>query len=358
MKVAIIGAGLSGLACAYGLKIHGIEPVIFEKKGFLGKDYYFSTTTLRIFDRSFLSPIELLRRKYGLKISPFSPLKEITMVSDRRSTTVSGNLGFCFKRGEEQNSIEKQLAAMVNLPIQFNSYVDIDEVRYNFDYIIAATGEESIPKRLDIWTPVFNAHIRVATVLGNFKIDSAKMWVNTRYSKNCYCYLTPNSSKDARILMVVNGITHNELDFYWKEFLCKEKITYVITETKDTEYTLGTVTSAAVGNVYLAGHAAGVIDDFLGFGSINAIESGLLAAHAIVHRLDYNRLIKPLLDNVKRIHEFRETINSFENRDYDILLTLLGFPVIKQFIYNNPFFKAAGLYPLIKSVNCIKRKNR
>lgn len=32
MKVAIVGAGLSGLSCAFELKKHGIKPIIFEKK--------------------------------------------------------------------------------------------------------------------------------------------------------------------------------------------------------------------------------------------------------------------------------------------------------------------------------------
>ncbi len=32
MKVAIMGAGISGLSCAITLEKNGIEPVIFEKR--------------------------------------------------------------------------------------------------------------------------------------------------------------------------------------------------------------------------------------------------------------------------------------------------------------------------------------
>ena len=45
-----------------------------------------------------------------------------------------------------------------------------------------------------------------------------------------------------------------------------------------------------IDNIYLVGNSAGLIDDFLGFGAVNAIESGILAAHSIVKGVDYNSL--------------------------------------------------------------------
>ena len=39
MKVAIIGAGLSGLSCAHQFENTVIEPVIFERNNFIGDQY-------------------------------------------------------------------------------------------------------------------------------------------------------------------------------------------------------------------------------------------------------------------------------------------------------------------------------
>ncbi len=37
LKVAIIGAGTSGLSCAIELERHGIYPEIFERNSFIGE---------------------------------------------------------------------------------------------------------------------------------------------------------------------------------------------------------------------------------------------------------------------------------------------------------------------------------
>ena len=54
---------------------------------------------------------------------------------------------------------------------------------------------------LGVWNSTFNAHTRVAMVLGDFKIDSATMWVDNDYSKSCYGFLSPHSEKSTNILV-------------------------------------------------------------------------------------------------------------------------------------------------------------
>jgi len=97
-------------------------------------------------------------------------------------------------------------------------------------------------------------------------------------------------------------------------------VKYKINETRDIVTRLGYVSTAKVGNVYLTGNAAGLIDDFLGFGAINAIESGILAAKAIIKGKDYNEMVKSIKNHVAGIHELRKMINEFDNDDYERLI--------------------------------------
>ena len=83
-----------------------------------------------------------------------------------------------------------------------------------------------------------------------------------------------------------------------------------------------------------------MIDDFLGFGTLRAIESGILAARAIVHKLDYNILLTPFKKEVKQMYEYRKMLNVLTNQDLDKDMSIIGIPGLKHMIYNNPLYKA------------------
>lgn len=355
MKVAIIGAGLAGLSCAFELKKYGVTPDIFEIKSAVGSPLEHTICTLNIFDRTVMNPVKYLKKKYKLSITPLFPLTELTMIAPNKEAIIrGGNLGYVFKRGYEKYSLENQIKSHVGLPISFNTYVKINDIKDSYDRIVVATGDDSLVKDMGMWTTSNAYQVRIATVLGDFKTGSIKMWLNADYAKNCYCYLLANSTKEACLVLTLNDASHYDLDFYWKEFLINAEMAYVITETRDSEYNIGYPDSVQAGNIYFAGNSAGLMDDFLGFGAIRAIESGIYAARAVAKGFNYSTLMQPLQNDVRAIHEFRKTLNTFDNEDLDRLVAFLGLPVVKQFIYNNPLFKARHSTFVAKLFNSLK----
>ncbi|OCL27167.1 hypothetical protein U472_06735 [Orenia metallireducens] len=339
MKVAIIGAGISGLAAAFEFKKHNITPVIFEKKSHIGNPVLFTSATLHIFNHFISDPFDYLKNNYGLNISPTFHLKKIIMHSPKNKAVIKGDLGYIINRMRTEGSLANQLFSQVALPIQFNSFVDLNDIKDQFDYIIVATGSNLIVKDLNLWTNLFSAQIRSTTIVGNFNTQSISMWLNREYAKDGFGYIIPINPKEAILNLVVNRITFHEIDYYWENFLYKENLDYRIIETRDASFECGLVSTHQLDNIYFIGNSAGFTDSLVGFGQIKAIESGILAAQAIINNLDYNKLVEPISKEMLKIHEFRKLFNSFSNKDLDRLLSFLKLPGIKQFIYNNPFFK-------------------
>jgi len=359
MKVAIIGAGLSGLSCAIELERNNIEPVIFEKRAHIGEAIDYSAVWPRIINRPVMDPVKYLKKEYGLELTPQSHIKKVIMYSPKFKAVERGSLGYTFRRGYPNYALEKQLLNYVKTPVTFNKYIEIEDVINEFDFIIVATSNNIIAKKYNIWTDTFLAHTRIATIVGKFNPGEIIMWINREYTKNGFCYLVPKTDKEACLALIINGVTNYELDYYWKKFLFTENIQYYISETIDAEHDCGFVQPRQKDSILFAGNAAGLTDDLLGCGSLNAIESGMLAARAIIHGKDYNTLTMPIFKDIEKLHEFRKAINTFDNSKTDKLISTLGIPVIKNTIYNNPFFrlshasKSTKLYNLL--VKCRKR---
>ena len=356
MKIAIIGAGISGLACAFELKKHGIIPTIFERRHQVGEVLGYPTLMLRMLTRNINNPMKYLRNEFGLNISPLSQLRKIEMVSPNRRRIIKGNHGYIFIRGAEQDSLENQIYKQAGLPVVFDTYVDPDNIKNDFDYIIVAVGDNSIGIKMGIWETTFSAMNRVATVLGDFETKSAEVWLDTRFAKNAFAYLIAETPHKAKLSIVVNNISSYELDYYWKEFLSMNDFPYHIIETKEMEHDAGFAYPVRINNIYFTGNSAGMTCSFIGLGSFRAIQSGIFAALSIAKGFDYTKLMQPLIDEVRIYNEFRKAVNALDNRGFDSLVSTLGFPVIKQILYNNPFFKAAYGDSLIRAFNRHMRK--
>lgn len=354
LNVAIVGAGLSGLSCAHELKRHGVAPVLYENGSRIGGKLDFPAVVLRMYIAPYRDPFAYLRENYNINIRPYSRIKEMTILSENKVLDVKYNFGFLLARPPFYNAIDFQIAKEVDLPVNFNTQVDLKELMREFDFVVDASASMGDPRRFGMVSETFHGQTRIANIRGSFKTDSVFFWLNTDYAKQGFAYLAPVTSSDARLVLVVDNISPTALDYHWNRFLDTENIKYHITETRDIEHIVGNVTPLRYENLYFTGNVAGMVDSFMGFGSLRAIISGVSAARSILFNLDYDELMAPIVKDLWKKYEFRKAFNLCTNRSFDRLLTLGSLPGVKQFVFHNPFYKMTAMTPLIRLYNKVK----
>lgn len=357
MKVAVIGAGLSGLACAHELKRHGIIPTIFEKKGYIGEVLELPAIHLDIFSTVIRNPLKYLKEEFKIELTPHYELNEIVMVSPNKTHTIRGRMGDISLRGREKDYLTIQLKEAVDLPCIFDTLAKPEDIKNDFDHIFIGTGTMDIPLQMNLATVQFDSLVRVANILGDFKTNSVTIWINTRYTKHGYAYLVPVNKNSARLVLIVDNIEASELDYYWNEFLTIENLNYDIIEVKDLKHTVGHVYPVHVDNFYFIGNTGGFLDSMLGFGSETSMISGATAANCMIHGLDYNKAMEKFTKDILAKYEFRKVFNTFDNDAIDLFCSMENLPVLKQFIFSNPLLKATHATLFAKLYNSIVKKD-
>jgi digeranylgeranylglycerophospholipid reductase len=335
LKAAVIGAGLAGLACGLTLEKEGIPFDIFERRSMSGELFHHSSAMLQIMNRPIKDPLKHLYDQYGLDITPLAPIKRIVMKTPHRESTVRGKLlGYFFKRGQEGDTIEQQLAKQLKTSVQFNIHADWRELSAQYDHVVVCDGVGRVTKELGCWTDTFRSWVKGATILGEFDPHTLIMWINTNFCKAGYAYMTPFNRNRAFIGLVVPNCDQQELDYYWEMFMRLENINNEIAETFEVHHSAGHVFPHQVGNIRLAGLAGGFQDPFLGFGQFNSLSTGALAALSISRGLDYESLVSTIATEIRNMSRYRDMLDTVTNPQYDALVKVLGLPGLNQLIYN------------------------
>ncbi len=333
MRVAIIGAGVSGMACAHELERHGIFPVIYEQRHRPGELFDHCAVVLQSFTRPY-DPLSLLRERFNLALRPASVIKKIVMKSDDKKTTINGKLGYFFMRGHDPLSVETQLYRKLKCKVIANTKVNYTDLSGRFDYVVAANGSYNMGRMAGVWTPAYPTNLVGGAVVGNFDVNKMIMWLDTRYSGTAYAYLTPMERKRAFLGLVVPHSTPEEARRRWQTFWELERHPYDIVNEVIVEHNAGFVYPHQVGNVMFAGVAGGFMEPLLGFALVAGAASGVLAARAIAGGQRYEDLLARLKEDMKHSFVLRSVINNFKNDDFDRLVTYLGAPGLRQVIYN------------------------
>ncbi len=148
MRVAIIGAGISGLYLAWKLSQKGNEVVVFEKKSFIGNDVCSGLFSERILE---MMPEcrDLIEKE----------IKSVFIHFDRKTIQANFSRSFYVISHFKLDNLAESLAEQSKAEIRLNS--SIDSIPQGFDRIIGCDGFDSyVRKTLKLREPVMRLGIK------------------------------------------------------------------------------------------------------------------------------------------------------------------------------------------------------
>ncbi|ABO49779.1 FAD dependent oxidoreductase [Desulforamulus reducens MI-1] len=342
MRVAIIGAGITGLACAIELEKYGIRPVIFEKNHRIGSPFPYAPLLLDFIFRPIKRPLHTLKTQYNIKLKPISDIRFMRVQGPQAQFSTGGNLGYSLLQGQEIHSIESQMASHLKTSIQFETPVKPEDILKQYDYVVVATGNKEYAHQLGIWQNTYQSWVRGATILGRFNPQEIRFWFNKNYTKGGYAYMVPMGIERATLMLSVADTTQDKLAEFWQKFIDQEKLDPEIVLLWDVAFNTGEVFPHRVGNTFFVGNSGGFVTSWLGEGTFSSIMSGIEAARSIATGCPFEKRMKEITQIMERQARFRSLWDKFDNKGIDRAIRLMGSPLIQYPLYhtNLNFFKA------------------
>jgi flavin-dependent dehydrogenase len=362
MDIAIMGAGLSGLACAITLERNGIIPTIYEKRSKVGDRFVNGEVLLSIFTRPVHDCIASLSDDYGIYLTPTSNISKMNIFSKNEKADIEGQLGFTNIRGRKHDSFESQLERQTKSTIHFNSKETYEQLLDNYSHVVLATGDGAYAKEIKNFREDLTVSIKGATIEGSFDKYTVMAWIDYDISPYGYCFLIPNSEKEASIAITIPDLQENanvDICKLWEIFYPKVrsqlKQDFPITDQfQITHYPIGICHSARIGNTFFVGNCFGSMMPFMGFGQYAAIVSGVFAAYDLCGLGKYEELMEPLRQSYEDSLVLRRAMEQLSNEGLDrIIDSLQGYWGEKLFHAKRNPLKVASflLRPYIKLKN-------
>lgn len=300
MRVAIVGAGLSGLSCAFELEKHKIEPVIYEVQSYIGDSCMYASFT---YNKKYSNAPDILEfaANAGMELKPLSTVSSMVWHACDKTAIIKGRLGYLFNNSQDNDSLKKQIFCQLKISkVNYNRFGDYRDLSKKYDYVVVSTGNHGFADELGCWHEKSSTCVRGALVLGEFDPNTITVWENAGYLRNGYAILTPLTNKKASILLSIAEINSKEMDYYWELFLFANNIKYAIVEEFETEYRIGHVYPLTFENIIFTGNSAGGMLPLFGSGLMKAVLSGICAARFIAKGESYEEQISELNSKIKQ----------------------------------------------------------
>lgn len=328
MKIAIMGAGISGLACAITLEKHGVNPIIFEKRSRVGDRFVNAESMFSILNRPIKDSLPYISDNYGIYLTPIDKVQKMVFHSKNEIGSINSNLGYTNIRGRHENSFESQLERQTQSKINFNSKEEYENLCREFDYVVLATGDGAYSCHLGNYRSDLTCTLKGATVEGKFTTSTSHVWFNYEIIPKGYAYLIPFSPKEAHIVIGYPDYPSNiklDINSMWESYyklVCKDlNQTLKITDRFEiTRYMMGICNSPKIDNTYFVGNCFGTISPGLGFGQFASILTGVFAAYDLCGLGKYEELIKPLFKNYKNSLVLRRFLEKLTDKELDLII--------------------------------------
>jgi flavin-dependent dehydrogenase len=348
LDIAIMGAGLSGLACAITLEKNGITPTIFEKRSKVGDRFVNGETLMSIFTRPTHDCIASLSETYGIYLKPTSNIQKIEIFSKNKKAIIEAQIGFTNIRGREDDSFESQLERQTKTTIHFNSNKTYEQLLREYTHVVMATGDGDYSKKTRNFREDLTVSLKGKTVEGSFDRYTVMAWVNYDLAPYGYCFLIPFSEKEASVSIAIPDLPLNtevNIDDQWELFYQNVKSELnqklrVTDEFKITGYPIGICRSARIGNTFYIGNCFGSMMPFMGFGQYCALLSGIYAAYDLCGLGKYEELMKPLRQSYENSLVLRRAMEQLSNDGLDIIIRGL------QGYWGEKLFQTKSIDPL------------
>ncbi|WP_181347993.1 FAD-dependent oxidoreductase [Thalassobacillus sp. CUG 92003] len=327
MKIAIMGAGLSGLTCALTLEKYGYQAEIYEKRGMVGDRFIVAEAMLSMFYHPYDDAVKYISEAHGIHLKPTNSVNKVFIHSEHESAHIEGQLGFINMRGKHSESFEKQLANQLKSKIHFQQNVTHEDLSKAYTHVVLATGDPMDTEQLQPYEEAFKASFKGAIVEGDFNRTDVHTFFNNKLAPKGMAYLLPHSEREASFVLVYPQYPENEgvdKEQLWNACLaeyCKRLNQDLrVRETFSIkDYRAGKTENARIGNTFFVGNCWGAISPLFGFGQFESMLTGIYAAHDIAGVGDYNELVQDLYQSYHDSLTLRRAIETLDNKQLDLL---------------------------------------